>query len=546
MRQPIEPEGDSEYACDASLEKHLKRIETYMRGCALMIYPRVRSRLREELVAFLGDHLDEAVDEWVQLIGSALAIPQSDWGEMRQWMRDGLTRWIHHIGEPEDVDTYVYLRQHARHAFISGFPASRFLAGQTKLYHILGSHLRSAYRHDRDKREQLLTLLSQEFQERILHICDFFVEAREEELREQEASYQKAVDNAPAIIFRIDQELGTIWDANVVAERTLGYPRQEMIGKRIWDLIPAADRARATRLFEETLKRGHSTREDLHLMRGDGELLPVFFSGGLIEYRHELFFHVICVDISDRKRLESQLIQSEKMAAIGQLAAGIAHEIRNPLGIIMNALYDLAEIVDSDNPEVKEDLRIAKEEMGRVQAIINNLLEFSRESRAEIEEVDFNDLLRRTLQLLNRSLQKSNIRVVTELGEIGSCHANQNAMRQIFLNLITNAVQAMPSGGVLTLRTSLDPGGPIHVEVEDTGVGIPAEHLNDIFNPFFTTKAPGQGTGLGLSVVHSVVKRYKGDIRVRSQVDRGTTFTIEFPCPCAVNSDGDLPEGLPQ
>lgn len=535
MQQLGEPETAAQYACDASLGQHLKRIETYMRGCALMIYPRVKSRLRSELVAFLTDKLDEAVGEWVALIGSALSIPQADWDEMRQWMRDGLTRWVQHIGDPENIETYVYLRQHARHAFISGFPASRFLAGQTKLYHILCAHLRQAYRFDREKREQLLTLLAQEFQERILHICDFFIEAREEELREQEASYQKAVDNAPAVIFRLDQEIGTIWDANIVAERTLGYPRQEMIGRPIWDLIPPSERARATRLFEETLRRGHSTREDLHLRRHDGELVPVFFNSGLIEYRHKMFFHVICVDISDRKRLESQLIQSEKMAAIGQLAAGIAHEIRNPLGIIMNALYDLAEIVDSDNPDVKEDLRIAKEEMGRVQAIINNLLEFSRESRAELEAVDVNELLRRTLQLMHRSLQKSNVRVVTAFGEIGSCHANQNAMRQIFLNLITNAVQAMPEGGELTLRTVLLPGNRIQLEVEDTGVGIPPEHINDIFNPFFTTKAPGQGTGLGLSVVHSLVKRYKGDIRVRSELSHGTTFSIEFPCPCDAN-----------
>jgi PAS domain S-box-containing protein len=537
MHRSEEPKLDAPYACDASLEQHLKRIETYMRGCALMTYPRLKSRLRSELVAFLSDKLEEAVAEWVDLIGSALSIPRSDWDEMREWMRDGLTRWIRHIADPEDIETYVYLRLHARHAFIAGFPASRFLAGQTKLYHILCAHLRQAYRDDRGEREQLLSLLAQEFQERILHICDFFVEAREEELREQEQSYQKAVDNAPAVIFRLDQEFGTIWDANIVAERTLGYPRQEMIGRRIWDLIPAAERARANRLFEDTLKRGHSTREDLHLQRRDGELVPVFFSGGLIDYRHKIFFQVICVDISDRKRLESQLIQSEKMAAIGQLAAGIAHEIRNPLGIIMNALYDLAEIVDSDNPDVKEDLRIAKEEMGRVQAIINNLLEFSRASRAELEPVDFNDLLRRTLQLMNRSLQKSNIHVVTHFGEIGSCFANQNAMRQVFLNLITNAVQAMPEGGELTLRTQLLPGPRIQLEVEDTGVGIPADHLNDIFNPFFTTKAPGQGTGLGLSVVHSVIKRYNGEIRVRSQIDRGTTFTIEFPCPCEMNAE---------
>ena len=110
--------------------------------------------------------------------------------------------------------------------------------------------------------------------------------------------------------------------------------------------------------------------------------------------------------------------------------------------------------------------------------------------------------------------------------------ANQNAMRQIFLNLITNAVQAMPNGGELRVSSELLPDNRIRLEFSDTGVGIPAEHLTDIFNPFFSTKDPGQGTGLGLSVVHSVVKRYQGDIRVQSQVNRGTSFTIEFPCPC--------------
>jgi two-component system NtrC family sensor kinase len=189
---------------------------------------------------------------------------------------------------------------------------------------------------------------------------------------------------------------------------------------------------------------------------------------------------------------------------------------------------------------VQEDVRIAREEISRAQAIIDNLLEFSRESRAELEHVDINDLLRKTLQLMNKSLQNSGVRVVTELVPLGSCVANQNALRQIFLNLITNAQQAMPSGGELRVRTAPLLDGRIQLEFCDTGVGIPPEHLNDIFNPFFTTKGPGQGTGLGLSVVHSVVKRYHGDIHVDSEVNRGTTFTIEFPCPCVGSADGVL------
>jgi PAS domain S-box-containing protein len=518
---------------DSSLDKHLQPIEGYMRGCALLTQPRARSALRSELATFLFGKADAAVDQWLRTCGPGLGIPQSDWPDIRESMRDALLRWIRHIEDPDDIETYVYLRSHAHRAFISQFPASRFLSGQMRLRQILVDHLQGAYRGDAEKRDALSALFLQEFQERILHISDFFVEARERELREQEASYRKSIDNAPAAIFRVDHQFGTILDANIVAEKLVRANRSELVGTRLCDLIPRAERERALELFEEARARGHSSREDLHLQRRDHELVPVFFNAGLIEYGHHHFFQVICVDTSDRKRLETQLIQSEKMAAIGQLAAGIAHEIRNPLGIIMNALYDLSEIVDSTNPEVKEDLRIAKEEIDRAQAIINNLLEFSRESRAERETVDVNDLLRKTLQLMSKGLQNSDVHVVTDFGPLGACQANQNALRQIFLNLITNAVQAMPNGGELRLRTAALPGGRIQLEVSDTGVGIPPEHLRDIFNPFFTTKAPGQGTGLGLSVVHSVVKRYQGDIQVRSQVNRGTTFTIEFPCPCA-------------
>jgi polar amino acid transport system substrate-binding protein len=292
------------------------------------------------------------------------------------------------------------------------------------------------------------------------------------------------------------------------------------------------ERAAAMQLLEDTRAQGNASRDDLHHQTRDGRLIPMFINAGAIQYAEHRFIQQICVDVSDRRRLEDQLIQSEKMAAIGQLAAGIAHEIRNPLAIITNALYDLAEIVDSGNPEVREDLRIATEEMDRVQAIINSLLEFSRESRAERELVDVNDLVRKTLQLMHKYLQNNDVQVITDLPQLDPCHANENALRQIFLNLITNAVQAMPHGGELRVRTSRATADRMRLEFSDTGVGIPEHQLKDIFNPFFTTKSSTQGTGLGLSVVHSVVRRYHGDIQVRSTPHQGTTFTIELPCGC--------------
>jgi PAS domain S-box-containing protein len=514
---------------DEALAEHLRRIEGYMRGCTLLRFPRARSALRDELALVLDETMPDVVASWVGHVGPAFGISQAQWSDLSNDIEIALRRWVRHIADPEDCETYVYLRRHARRGFISKFPASRFLSGQIKVFQLMEHAIRRRYADDRPRRAELLALLAQEFEERILHITDFFVEAREEQLRQQEATYRRSIDSAPAAIFKIDWETGAILAANYVAEQTLEYASEELRGMTTWDLHPPDERGAAMTLWKETRTKGNANRDDLHHRTRSGAILPIFINSGVIEYGEQRFIQQICVDMSDRQRLEDRLIQSEKMAAIGQLAAGIAHEIRNPLAIIMNALYDLGEIVDGNDPEVREDLRIAKEEMDRVQTIINSLLEFSRDSRAAIEIVDINDLLRKTLLLMNKYLQNSDVRVVTDLAEIVSCSANQNALRQIFLNLITNAVQAMPHGGELRVRTSLAPDHRVRLEFSDTGIGIPPDHVNDIFNPFFTTKSPGQGTGLGLSVVHSVVRRYHGDIHVRSTPNVGTTFTIELP-----------------
>lgn len=342
------------------------------------------------------------------------------------------------------------------------------------------------------------------------------------------------MDNAPALIFSINGATGTIIRANREAEKVTNFLHQELTGRPIWELHPQDEQADVRQLLLNTNGHGYLSRENLRLLAKDGRVVPVSVYFGSLEHSGKKIVQGIYVDVSERKRLESQLIQSEKMAAIGQLAAGIAHEIRNPLGIIMNALYDLSEIVDTTNPEVHEDLQIVKEEISRAQDIIKNLLEFSRESGAEMEEVNLNDLLRKTLQLMGKYLQTNGVKVTTAFGKVGVCTANQNALRQVFLNLITNAVQAMPRGGVLRVCTQRDADRRVLIEFSDTGVGIAEEHLHRVFDPFFTTKEPGQGTGLGLSVVHSVIKRYQGNITVRSKVGAGAAFLIELPCPCAI------------
>ena len=504
-----------------------------MRGCELLRFPREKNPLRTELATFLRERAVEIVNQWITLIAPVFPIPAERVPETTRNMYDALLRWALHIEDPDDIETYSYLHEHARHGFIAHSPASRFLAGQMKVRLLVVERLREAYAKDRKRLVELLTLLDQEFYERLLHITDFFVEAREEALGNEEESHRKALDSAPAPIFKISCQTGVILRANREAEKVTGFSEEELKNRPIWELHPPDEREELRQLCRDTNSHGYLSREDLRLITKEGGVVPVSVYFGTIEHRGERTVQGIYVDVSDRKRLESQLIQSEKMAAIGQLAAGIAHEIRNPLGIIMNALYDLSEILPTDNPEVREDLQIAKDEIVRAQEIITNLLEFSRESGAEMEEVSLNDLLRKTLQLMRKYLQINNVKVVTSLGKVGCCLANQNALRQVFLNLITNAVQAMPQGGELRLRTQRKANRNVLIEFSDTGVGIPENHLHSIFNPFFTTKEPGQGTGLGLSVVHSIIKRYQGNITVQSKPQVGTTFLIELPCPCA-------------
>jgi PAS domain S-box-containing protein len=528
---------------DPSLASHLERITAYAQGTGLVDPAVDRPDLRRALASFITARSPILLDAWIRDVGTTLAIPERDWPGIKADQEAALVRWARHIANPANLETYLFLRSHTRRGFIAQFPASRFLAAQMRFMQRLRADLAEQYAGDPERGAELARLLEQEFNVRILHITDFFVEGREELLLEQETSYRRAIDNAPSVILMADAAERRIFLANQVAERLIGCPRGGLEGRLLVDCYPPDERARVEALLRTAEQHGYASRDDVHLLGRDGRRVPIVCSAGYIDYGDRHWLQLMCVDISDRERLETQLIQSEKMAAIGQLAAGIAHELRNPLAIVMNALYDLHQLLPNPGPEITEDLQIAEEEITRAQAIIKNLLEFSRESGAEVERVDVNDMLTRTLQLMQKYLQNAGVRVTTDLGPVPLCVANANAMRQILLNLVTNAVQAMPQGGELTLRTAKVGGDRLRLEVADTGVGIPSAHLNDIWNPFYTTKDPGQGTGLGLSVVDAIVKRYRGQIFVASEVGVGTTFSIELPCPCHDDADPGVQTG---
>ena len=234
--------------------------------------------------------------------------------------------------------------------------------------------------------------------------------------------------------------------------------------------------------------------------------------------------------LGELQNTQQQLIHSEKLASMGTLAGGVAHEINNPLMVILGRT-ELIMLRNDIDAEVRKDLEIIRGETSRISEIVRGLLTFSRRSQENtFEQVDVNDIIQRTLALIEHQLRGDSIAVVRDYQEdLPQIEANAGHLQQVFTNLVINAYHAMAGGGRLTVRTHQVSDQQITVEFEDSGCGIPKDNLAKIFDPFFTTKEEGKGTGLGLAVSHNLIERHGGDIGVRSEVGKGTCFTIQLP-----------------
>lgn len=237
---------------------------------------------------------------------------------------------------------------------------------------------------------------------------------------------------------------------------------------------------------------------------------------------------VMIKDITSGRILEQQLLHSNKMAAIGQLAAGVAHEIRNPLGLIRSYCYLLKNNMNINLDVSKEAVSVIETSVEKASNVIDNLLNFSRLSGNSRENINIRDLINSIIKLEYKVMVKRNIReeIICDTDII--CYINQESIKHIFINLISNAIDAMPDGGVLTIRCEKKQDMLV-LSCSDTGIGIDEKDLDNIFNPFFTTKPLGQGTGLGLYIVYNEVQKFAGDIKVSSKTGKGTDFYITLP-----------------
>ena len=234
-----------------------------------------------------------------------------------------------------------------------------------------------------------------------------------------------------------------------------------------------------------------------------------------------------------------QLWQAAKLASVGELAASIAHELNNPLATISLRIESVLAHTPADDPR-RKGLEIIAQETQRMADLVANLLQFSRRGEDQISTVDIRQELAKAIDLIQHHLRKHRIDIVTEIaGDTPTIYADRQKLRQVFLNLLSNAGDAMPQGGTLKLRSISvfsDDGEPaVMIEVIDTGVGIPKELHDKILEPFFTTKEEGKGTGLGLAICRRIVHEHRGTIRILSEVGKGTTVRIVWPVRSAGN-----------
>ncbi len=327
---------------------------------------------------------------------------------------------------------------------------------------------------------------------------------------------------------------GTVTQINKAFANIYGYDTaDEVIGKKFFDLVAEEELPRVTEKFQEMFKNKVNTLKDLEVncLRKDGSKFPALINiANLWDDRGSLESFVVVRDITERKKMEEQLIVTDRLASIGELASGVAHELNNPLtGII--GFSEL--LLNKDVPEdVRGDLKVINREAQRTAQVVRNLLTFARKHDTTKKPSDINKAIKSVLDLRAYDQKVHNIDVVTNFDpELPEITADIFRLQQVFVNIIINAeyfIGQAHERGTITITTKVK-GDTIWISFADDGPGIKRGHLRHLFDPFFTTKEVGQGTGLGLSICHGIVTEHGGKIYAESKSGQGATFIVELP-----------------
>ncbi len=360
------------------------------------------------------------------------------------------------------------------------------------------------------------------------------------ELKKTEERYKNLVENAEDIIFTIDNE-GKIISMNKFGTEFFNKNESEIVGQNIGNIfIP--DGVLLTINIKNLFKTGES-KQLTHRVTVDSRDFWLNTNLRALKDDKGNIYSVLGIarDITDRKKMEEQSYYTEKLAALGTLSAGVAHEINNPLTIILG-FTDLLLEKTPPNSDQYELLKTIEKHATNAKRIVEQLLSFARQKEPKKENVDINECIEAVLSIMNNTIKLNNIQINKNLQEdLPSIIGYPEELQQVFFNIINNAVHAMKGGGTLSVSTRCKDDW-IEILISDTGSGIKKEYRHKIFDPFFTTKEPGKGTGLGLWVSYNIIKEHNGIINFETKTKEetektGTTFIIKLPKICAMNNE---------
>lgn len=337
--------------------------------------------------------------------------------------------------------------------------------------------------------------------------------------------------NAPVVVVGRRREIRVV---NRALLSLTGFRREELLGRDFLSILPEEDGPRVLPVYINALRGQSATSVEVRLARQGGGHVRIAMNTAAILSADGEVEGVIAIgrDMTELRELQQRVIQAEKLATLGQLAAGVVHELNNPLTSISVYSEHLRKRGEATGADPKDQLKLARisESADRMLNFTRELLSYARPSPEEPRQLDLQSVLEKSLSFCEHIIEDCGAVVELEFGDdLPSVYGVPGQLQQVLVNLITNACHAMPEGaGQLRLTASADDEGAVTIRVKDNGSGIAPDHLGRIFEPFFSTKGSGKGTGLGLSIVRNIVESHNGDIEVESDLGHGTTFQLTF------------------
>ncbi|MGA9721122.1 MAG: ATP-binding protein [Candidatus Binatus sp.] len=503
-------------------------------------------QIRAEAADLIDRHFDGIVEQWGESIAYIIhghsKHDENNRKDSKANMVNSLIRFTDHLRDPDNISTYIYLRRHCQEGMLQRAKPSQFNVIHIALKQIILNHVKSTMTGS--VMERVRDLMVAAIDERRLMVSQFYIESRERMLRESEEKYRNTVDHAPDPMYEIEPHTWIVIGMNAAALRLhqmesgsgkdwdeweLGHTKlQDVIGHSLQELVPPERQAGVIESLETVLRQGSAQVSEFPIG-------PFFFdvNSALITYGKKQFVQMILRDVTQRREMLGSLIKAERLAAAGTFAAGVAHEVNNPLASISSLVQSI--LTGETDPERRTTMHTILSQITRISSTLKDLVNFARPTTAQRKQVDVNGLIAETLRLITYNKRFSGIKVEPILApDLRRAFADDNEIQQVLLNLLFNAADAAPAeGAVIKVITEnqrpgqgADKSRRVFIKVIDNGIGIPREHLERVFDPFFTTKPAGAGVGLGLSLCQRMILSNQGTIRVDSEVGRGTAVTI--------------------